>query len=94
MRITGNKAGRKNVGHEANCLIETCCLLQQSISFIGGTTLAVLVATCLAAGRLCEIQGPRFLATVGTVITVAGLLGASWCRSVNSLIATQGESIG
>lgn len=61
------------------------------ISFIGGTTLAVLVVTCLAVGRLCELRGPRFVAIIGTVITVAGLLAASWCRSVPALIATQGE---
>jgi hypothetical protein len=66
----------------------------QSISFIGGTTLATLVVTCLAVGRLCELHGPRILGICGTLVTVVGLLAASWCHSVSTLIVTQGEAGG
>lgn len=62
----------------------------QMISFIGGTMLSVLVVTCLAVGRLCELRGPRFVAILGTIIMVIALLAASWCHTVPALIATQG----
>jgi len=54
----------------------------------------VSFAACLCLGifigRPCEVYGLRVVVSAGGILSFAGLMGASFCKSIPALIATQG----
>lgn len=63
---------------------------ETAISFIGSTNLALTLFLGIFVGRPCEQYGLRIVMSIGSVIYVASLVGASFCQSVSALIGTQG----
>lgn len=63
----------------------------QAITSIGSLNLVALCFACFVGGRPCEILGIRKTFLFGSICVVVGMLGASWCSSVGTLILTQGK---
>lgn len=60
------------------------------ISLIGSTCTALTLASGVFAGRLVEVYGVKAVTIVGSIIFSGSLVAAGFCRTVPTLIVTQG----
>lgn len=61
-------------------------------AFSFGFGMSAFVATLI--GRMMDVRGPRFVIQTGVLLTVAGLLGATWITAPWQLYATLGLLVG
>ena len=62
----------------------------QLISFIGSVCTALTLSIGIPVGRSVEIFGFRPVAICGTIVFCGALVAASFCRTIPTLILTQG----
>ncbi|OMH81207.1 putative transporter MCH2 [Zancudomyces culisetae] len=65
-----------------------------TISWIGSITVAMMLFSGIIAGKLNALFGYRITAWIGCLFSIVGLVSASFCDSVGTLMVTQGVILG